>query len=73
VAAVSEQHIVTNRDIFQKLEHVEDVVIEVKTRIEVLPHFEQRIASLEKWRYGLPAGVFMGGLALIESYVNRRG
>jgi hypothetical protein len=70
---VSEQPIVTNRDIFKKLEEVAETVVAVKVRIEVLPDLTKRVASLEKWRYALPAGVFTGGLALVESYVNRHG
>jgi hypothetical protein len=65
--------LVTNRDLYKKLEHIGETVTAIAVRIEVLPDLERRMRAMERWRYGLPAGVFLGGLALIQQYAGVHG
>lgn len=40
-------------------------LVRIETKIEVLPDHEKRLRGLERWRYGIPAGIGTAILALL--------
>lgn len=58
------------RIIRQENRETRDMVIELKGQVSGLPDHETRIRALEKWRYSLPASVFLGVCAMGTSVFN---
>ena len=64
---------VTTADLYRKLESISDSVIRMEERTKVLPDFETRLRTLEKFRYTLlGAALFAGsGSGIIAALITR--
>lgn len=52
---------VTTADLYRKLESISDSVIRMEERTKVLPDFESRLRTLERFRYTLMGAALLGG------------
>ena len=70
---------ITNREIYDRLVSLEVKVdrlagladLSIPESLKVHNDYESRLRSLEKWRYGIPAGILIGIFALVEALVRR--
>lgn len=54
---------VTTADLYRKLEAISDSVIRMEERTKVLPDFESRLRTLERFRYTLMGAATLAGTA----------
>ena len=54
---------VTTADLYRKLEDISVSVIRMEERVRVLPDFETRLRSLERFRYSLMGAALLAGTA----------
>lgn len=53
--------IITAADLYHKLEGISDSVIRMEERTKVLPDFESRLRTLERFRYLVTGGALLAG------------
>lgn len=64
---MSEQPLVTTRDMYDQLVRLTDEVRSMKPFAEELVDHEARIRALEKWRWSLPTSLFLAASSVIST------
>ena len=64
---------VSNKDLWIELRKLHDQVTLMVPQGVVIQDHEQRLRSLERWKYALPTSLFMAGASLVAVFLQIKG
>jgi hypothetical protein len=64
--------VITNKDIYTELLKVKEALTGMSPQAAMLTDHEQRVRSLERWKYGLPASIASSAIAVTVAILETR-